>query len=710
MTTRTRFRLHLLGRFALFAFDDASTPVRLPTRKCAALLAFLATRPGQTAGREEIAALLWGDCSEQQARQSLRQALASVRKALGGAQFLTADNTTARLEPTVWWVDVQEFEDLAGSSDPANLERAGALFGGAFLQDLNIDEEGFDAWLNSQRLRAELAATRLCETYATRPDLVADGQQAIATMERLLALDPLREDRQRIALTLYARYRGKNEALAHAAALCDLLKRDLGVAPEAETRDLVDRIRAGEILPAAARFAPAATDIAVVTPPSLAADAPVVAQQQGQPVVSSRPWQSSARIAGIAAVVIVVVGLAGLALNGFVFGRAGNPAAQIARPVTSDQWLAPDHDSDAGRRIRNLTAVAVLPFSALGADASSIQPVADALTDDLTDTLSRSGNLRVISRQTMMTFRGKPVDVASLGTELSVRYVLEGTIQTEGDTLRVNVGLIDPASRSPAWSTRIERRIEERGAVRDEIVARLARELALKIPAIETANAPVNPTVRDLVLRGWAAIYASGSSVAALRDAESAFSRALELDAHARGAAIGLGTFHALAAVMWLDRDVSGHLDQAEKILLPIVQNSSSGAGGYFGLGLVHEVRGNFPDAIDAFRHVLEYNPSHAPSYAGIGHVLISSGKASEGLDYIHYAMRLSPRDAQRAHWLRFAAEAELERKHYDEALSYARQSESLGPRQPQTLRTMAVALAAHGQIGRGTPLSHTPA
>ena len=249
MTTRTRFRLHLLGRFALFAFDDASTPVRLPTRKCAALLAFLATRPGQTAGREEIAALLWGDCSEQQARQSLRQALASVRKALGGAQFLTADNTTARLEPTVWWVDVQEFEDLAGSSDPANLERAGALFGGAFLQDLNIDEEGFDAWLNSQRLRAELAATRLCETYATRPDLVADGQQAIATMERLLALDPLREDRQRIALTLYARYRGKNEALAHAAALCDLLKRDLGVAPEAETRDLVDRIRAGEILP-----------------------------------------------------------------------------------------------------------------------------------------------------------------------------------------------------------------------------------------------------------------------------------------------------------------------------------------------------------------------------------------------------------------------------------------------------------------------------
>jgi DNA-binding SARP family transcriptional activator len=80
-----------------------------------------------------------------------------------------------------------------------------------------------------------------------RPDLVRDGQQAIAIAERLLALDPLREDWQRIVLTLCARYRRKTEALSRADAFAALLQRELAVAPDKETRALVDAIRAGSI-------------------------------------------------------------------------------------------------------------------------------------------------------------------------------------------------------------------------------------------------------------------------------------------------------------------------------------------------------------------------------------------------------------------------------------------------------------------------------
>jgi TolB-like protein/DNA-binding SARP family transcriptional activator/Tfp pilus assembly protein PilF len=698
MKSRARFRVHLLGRFAVFATDNGSAPIRLSTRKSAALLAVLATRLGQIIRREELAALLWGTCSEQQARQSLRQALTSLRKALGDKQLLAADQSTVGLDPAAWSTDLQEFESLAASSDARDLARAGALFGGAFLQDLNIDEEGYGEWLNSERLRVELSVARLCENYANRPDLVLNAEQAIATTERLIALDPLREDRQRIALTLYARYRGKNEVAAQAAAFAGLLKRELGVSPEKDTLDLVERIRAGAFaaIPAKATVEAPASEPPI--PSSTAAEAPARSVPARPPRRSSGRWQTTARAAGVAAGVILVVGLAFLGLNGFVLGNVGKSAAPLARTASSDRWRSLDRESDA-RRLRNLTAVAVLPFSALGENAASAQPIADALTDDLTDTLSRSANLRVISRRTMTTYRGKPVDVAALGAELDVRYVLEGTIQTEGDKLRVNVELVDPATRSPTWSSRVERRVTERGAVRDEIVARLARELTLKIPAIETANASANPDARELILRGWAAIYESGTTPSALRDAETAFSQALARDPQSRGAKIGLGTFHALAAVTWLDGDFASHVDKAEKILLPMAQSSPNGAGEYFGIALVREIRGDVPGAIQAFRHVLEFNPSHAPSYAGIGHVLISSGKAAEGLAFIKYAMRLSPRDAQRSHWLRFAAEAELELKRYDEALSDARQSESLGPGQPQTLRTMAVVLAASGQV-----------
>jgi DNA-binding SARP family transcriptional activator len=71
----------------------------LSTRKCGALLAFLATRSEQTASREELATLLWGSCPDQQVRQSLRQALALLRKELGEADVLFSDKSTVRLVP-----------------------------------------------------------------------------------------------------------------------------------------------------------------------------------------------------------------------------------------------------------------------------------------------------------------------------------------------------------------------------------------------------------------------------------------------------------------------------------------------------------------------------------------------------------------------------------------------------------------------------------
>src|SRR4051812_38426038 len=108
MKPRTCIRLRLLGRLAIGLADEGD-PIRLSTRKSGALLAYLAMSPEQTARREELAALLWGSCSDQQARQSLRQALAMLRKELR-SQFLSADTELVRLEPGQWSVDTVDFE------------------------------------------------------------------------------------------------------------------------------------------------------------------------------------------------------------------------------------------------------------------------------------------------------------------------------------------------------------------------------------------------------------------------------------------------------------------------------------------------------------------------------------------------------------------------------------------------------------------------
>src|SRR6266496_1201877 len=105
--TLVRFRLRLLGRLEL-SFDDG-TSVRLSTRKAGALIAYLAMTPAHTASREELATMLWGSCSDQQARQSLRQALVLLRKDLKQPDFIRSNTDRVELLSGQWWVDACEF-------------------------------------------------------------------------------------------------------------------------------------------------------------------------------------------------------------------------------------------------------------------------------------------------------------------------------------------------------------------------------------------------------------------------------------------------------------------------------------------------------------------------------------------------------------------------------------------------------------------------
>src|SRR5712664_3872403 len=142
-----KLSLALLGGFQ--ARLEAGAALVLPTRKAQALLAYLALPPGQTHPRAKLAALLWGGMREESARNSLRQALFALRKALAPTTppALSLEGDTVALDRDAAHVDVAEFERLLASGTPEALERASAFYRGDLLLGLVVDEPLFEEWL-----------------------------------------------------------------------------------------------------------------------------------------------------------------------------------------------------------------------------------------------------------------------------------------------------------------------------------------------------------------------------------------------------------------------------------------------------------------------------------------------------------------------------------------------------------------------------------
>jgi DNA-binding SARP family transcriptional activator len=167
-------------------------------RKERALLAFLAMPPGEPRSREKLAALLWSDLSDKQARDSLKQALLRLRKSFGSLHLLpvVTDRASVTLDRADIGVDVQEFEQLVAEGTPDGLARATKLYRGDLLEGLDVRDPAFEEWLlfERQRLRdqARDALASLLDHH------MASAARDIAA-RRLLALDPLHEAAHRAA-------------------------------------------------------------------------------------------------------------------------------------------------------------------------------------------------------------------------------------------------------------------------------------------------------------------------------------------------------------------------------------------------------------------------------------------------------------------------------------------------------------------------------
>jgi DNA-binding SARP family transcriptional activator len=194
-------------------------PVELKNRKAQALLVYLALT-GQPQTREHLATLLWGDRFDEQARNSLRQALYTLRKAVGESVVLG--------------------DERLSLADGLLVVEAGDTL----LDGFTAGAEGFDNWLAAERQRRGAQAAEALFAAATAEG--ADPEAALDAIRQARGLALLDERFARREMELLAGLGRRTEALARYAALGGALRAELDVAPEEETQALAERIKAGD--------------------------------------------------------------------------------------------------------------------------------------------------------------------------------------------------------------------------------------------------------------------------------------------------------------------------------------------------------------------------------------------------------------------------------------------------------------------------------
>ena len=255
-------RLGFLGPF--HATKGSQQPLRLPSRKAQALLAYLCVEADRSHYREALSGLLWPNSTDQAARSSLRQALRDLRQAIGGdpesVPYLLASREMIQLDPAAdISLDVAAFEKateallkrphaIVSDKDAQAIEAAITLVRGPFLDGFSLgDSPAFEEWLLLRREQLNRRMLMALEAVAIYHEEHGRLDEALSCVRRVIDLEPWREEAHQQAMHLLVSKGRRSEALAQYVRCRDVLMRDLGAAPGQEITTLYERICDGTL-------------------------------------------------------------------------------------------------------------------------------------------------------------------------------------------------------------------------------------------------------------------------------------------------------------------------------------------------------------------------------------------------------------------------------------------------------------------------------
>ena len=387
---------------------------------------------------------------------------------------------------------------------------------------------------------------------------------------------------------------------------------------------------------------------------------------------------------GVVAVSVLILGATAVAIWYFYFRSTSSPETAVSKLNTT----FPKSE---------IPAIAVLPFKNLSEDPEQ-EYFSDGVTNDIITDLSKFRNLFVIASNTVFTYKGKSVKITELGKELSVQYVLEGSVQAAGERVRINSQLIDATTGNQIWAQRYDRSKKDLFTLQEEIIQTIVRTLAIKIETAEQSRVRHKDTTNyqayDYFIRGTG--YMLNRTRSAVSKARQLFEKAIELDPQFASAYTALGwCYHLQVEFGWtefIEQNSQRAVSLAQKALsLDDFQPSAHEL-----LGSIYIRKGQYDLAIAELQQALDLNPNDALFHSEMGEVLLYSGQTDAAIKFMETGLRFNPRPEPGIYMELGLAYYLKER--YDEAVKILQQGLA---KKPDFVGHQIVLTAAYAQLGK---------
>ena len=285
-------------------------------------------------------------------------------------------------------------------------------------------------------------------------------------------------------------------------------------------------------------------------------------------------------------------------------------------------------------------SIAVLPFVNMSGDKEQ-EYFSDGLSEELLNLLSKIPDLKVISRTSAFSFKGKNEDVRKIGEKLGVANILEGSVRKSGNTIRITAQLIEVHNGTHLWSDTYDRSIDDIFKVQDEISKAVVEQLKIKLLSANKATVTENSAAYSLYLKGkfeWAKRTREGF----LKSIDY-FNQAIQEDPQYSLAYAGMADSYTLLCgyhILSPEASISKAKAAAEKAM----QLNTSLSEAFEATGHIEFlVDVNWQKAEDNYKKAIQLNPSFATARQRYALMMATQGRYTEALAEIKKAQGLDP-------------------------------------------------------------------
>jgi serine/threonine-protein kinase len=291
-------------------------------------------------------------------------------------------------------------------------------------------------------------------------------------------------------------------------------------------------------------------------------------------------------------------------------------------------------------------SIAVLPFENLSDDQANAY-FADGVQDDVLTNLSKIGDLKVISRTSVMQYRGRPTNVREIGKTLGVSNILEGSVRRSGNRVRVNVQLIDANTDEHLWANDYDRDVTDVFAIQSDLAQSIAQALQAKLSAGEKSLMTRKPTENGEAYLAFVQAHdlsCAFEDPAKLKQSERLYQRAVELDPNF---ALAQARYSQLESWLVHDGDRSPERrNKARSLAERALQLQPDLPEAHLALGFSYYYGDNDYDAaLREFEIAQRGLPNESEVYLAIGAIQRRQGKWAESTANLEKSATLNPKD-----------------------------------------------------------------